>query len=199
MMERSASTIDIFLKQGEVYFAGRDTHIRTLLGSCVAVTMWHPDLLIGGMCHYMLPTRQTRGPRLHCRIRNAPIGFPSRRAPGTGALDGKYADEALELMFAEIERSGTRPGEYQIKLFGGGNMFPDTTRLRAQHVGQKNIEVVTGLLAHHGLKVSAEHLGGIGHRNLIFDIGSGHVWMRHQEPIPPARGCCETREICLNQ
>jgi chemotaxis protein CheD len=198
-MKKSAHTIDIFLKQGAVYFGDRDTHIRTVLGSCVAVTMWHPELLIGGMCHYMLPTRQPRGPALYCRIRNAPIGFPSRRAPGAKALDGKYADEALELMFAEIQRSGTRPDEYRIKLFGGGNMFPDTTRLRPQHVGLKNIEVVTGLLAHHGLKVSAEHLGGIGHRNLIFDIGSGHVWMRHQEPIPPPSGHCEAREICLHE
>lgn len=197
-MKKSAHTIDIFLKQGEVYFGDRDTHIRTLLGSCVAVTMWHPELLVGGMCHYMLPTRQPSGPRLHCRIRHSPIGFSSRRAAGTRALDGKYADEALELMFAEIQRGGTRPGDYQIKLFGGGNMFPDTTRLRAQHVGQKNIEVVAGLLAHHGLKVSAEHLGGIGHRNLIFDIGSGDVWMRHQEPMAPACGHCEAREICLN-
>lgn len=198
-MEKSAHTIDIFLKQGEVYFGDRDTHIRTVLGSCVAVTMWHPKLLIGGMCHYMLPTRQPRGPKLHCRIRNSPIGFPSRRAAATRALDGKYADEALELMFAEIERSGTRPGDYQIKLFGGGNMFPDTARVRAQHIGLKNIAIVTGLLAHQGLKVSAEHLGGIGHRNLIFDIGSGHVWMRHQEPAPSACGNCEAREICLNE
>lgn len=198
-MEKSAHTIEIFLQQGEVYFGDRDTHIRTVLGSCVAVTMWHPTLLIGGMCHYMLPTRQAGGPRLHCRIRNAPIGFPSRRAPASRALDGKYADEALELMFAEIQRSGTRASEYQIKLFGGGNMFPATTRVRTPHVGQKNIEVVAGLLAHHGLKVRAEHLGGVGHRNLIFDIGSGHVWMRHQELIAPARGDRETREICANE
>lgn len=195
-MKKSAHTIDIFLQQGAVYFGDRDTHIRTVLGSCVAITMWHPDLLIGGMCHYMLPTRQPRGPKLHCRIRNSPIGFPSRRALDTTALDGKYADEALELMFSEIQRSGTRAGEYQIKLFGGGNMFPSTTKLRTQHVGLKNVEVVSQLLAHHGLKVSAEHLGGIGHRNLIFDIGSGHVWMRHQPPARSVCDHCDAREIC---
>ena len=196
-MKKSAHTIDIFLQQGEVYFGDRDTHIRTVLGSCVAITMWHPDFLIGGMCHYMLPTRQPRGPKLHCHIRNSPIGFPSRRATDKKELDGKYADEALELMFTEIQRSGTRAGEYQIKLFGGGNMFPATTKPRAQHVGLKNIEVVSQLLAHHGLKVSAEHLGGIGHRNLIFDIGTGHVWMRHQAPAHSPSDNCEAKEICL--
>lgn len=198
-MKKLAHTIEIFLKQGEVYFGDRETHIRTVLGSCVAITMWHPDLLIGGMCHYMLPSRHPRGQKFHCRIGNSPIGFPSRRATDTTALDGKYADEALEMMLSEIQRSGTRAGEYQIKLFGGGNMFPATTKLRDQHVGLKNIEVVSQLLAHHGLKVSAEHLGGIGHRNLIFDIGSGHVWMRHQTPAQSPRENCEAREICLHE
>ena len=193
-MKKSAHIIEIFLKQGEVYFGDRDTRIRTVLGSCVAITMWHPNLLIGGMCHYMLPSRYPRGQKFHCRIRNSPIGFPSRRANDKKELDGKYADEALELMFTEIQRSGTRADEYQIKLFGGGNMFPSTTKPRTQHVGLKNIEVVSQLLAHHGLKVRAEHLGGIGYRNLIFDIGTGHVWMRHQGPALSPCDICEARE-----
>ncbi|MDH4285030.1 MAG: hypothetical protein OEV35_06905, partial [Gallionellaceae bacterium] len=29
----------------------------------------------------------------------------------------------------------------------------------------------------------AEHMGGTGHRNIFFDIWSGHVWVRHQ-PFP---------------
>jgi chemotaxis protein CheD len=193
-MKKSAHTIDIFLKQGEVYFGDRDTRIRTVLGSCVAITMWHPNFLMGGMCHYMLPSRHPRGKNFHCRIRNSPISFPSRRATDKKELDGKYADEALELMFTEIQRSGTRADEYQIKLFGGGNMFPSTTKPRAQHVGLKNIEAVSQLLAHHGLKVRAKHLGGIGHRNLIFDIGTGHVWMRHQGPALSPCDISEARE-----
>ena len=195
-MKKTAHTVDIFLQQGGVYFGDRDTHIRTVLGSCVAITMWHPHLLIGGMCHYMLPSRHPRGQKLHGCIRNSPIGFPSRRATDKKEFNGKYADEALELMFTEIQRSGTRAGEYQIKLFGGGNMFPSTTKPRAQHVGLKNIEVVSQLLAHHGLKVSAEHLGGIGHRNLIFDIGTGHVWMRHRTPALSPCDTCEAGDLC---
>lgn len=196
-MKKSVHTIEIFLMQGEVYFGDRNTRIRTVLGSCVAITMWHPGLQIGGMCHYMLPSRHLGGQMLHCRIRNSPVNFPSRRKTNKKPLDGKYADEALEMMFSEIQRNGTRASEYQIKLFGGGNMFSVTTKPRTQGVGLKNIEIVSQLLAHHGLKVSAEHLGGVGHRNLIFDIGNGHVWMRHQVPAHAPIDSCETREICL--
>ncbi|MDO8775427.1 MAG: chemotaxis protein CheD, partial [Burkholderiaceae bacterium] len=87
-MDKPAHTVDIFLQPGEVYFGGRDTRIRTLLGSCVAITMWHPGMLAGGMCHYMLP------------------GAPTGRR---GALDGRYADEAMELMLCEICNAYTSP------------------------------------------------------------------------------------------
>jgi chemotaxis protein CheD len=31
--------------------------------------------------------------------------------------------------------------------------------------------------------VSAEHLAGDGHRNVIFDLASGDVWVRHVEQL----------------
>ena len=29
------------------------------------------------------------------------------------------------------------------------------------------------------MRLAAEHLGGVGHRHIIFDVGSGTVWVRH--------------------
>lgn len=200
-MEQSTPNVEIFLQQGDVYFGGKDTKIRTVLGSCVAITMWHPELLTGGMCHYMLPTRHPRGAKYYCRIRTSPIGFPSRRKADREVLDGKYADEALELMFSEVQRSGTRACDYQIKVFGGGNMFPSICQPRDQHIGKKNVDIVSRLLAHHGLKSSAQHLGGNGHRSLVFEIGTGNVWMQHQQPMPLKPSPCDTceaRELCLH-
>lgn len=45
----------VTLQPGEFHFGGANTRIQTLLGSCVAITLWHPIRRIGGMCHYMLP------------------------------------------------------------------------------------------------------------------------------------------------
>lgn len=198
-MNKPEQPIEIFLQQGEVYFGDANTRIRTILGSCVAVTAWHPELRLGGMCHYMLPSRRARGTALHCRTDDVPIHFASRRARPQG-LDGKYADEALELMFGEMQRNGVRAREFEIKLFGGGNMFPLATPQREQHVGLKNVEAGRELLARHGLKPSAEHLGGIGHRNLIFEVWNGHVWMKHETTRAAPSPCanCEAREACLH-
>lgn len=157
MSEPSDFLLEIFLQPGDFYFGDRETRIRTLLGSCVAITMWHPRLHIGGMCHYMVPRRGESG---------------------TGEPDGRYADEAMHLFLKEIQRSGTRPRDYHVKLFGGGNMFPETYKQEQEMIGSKNALAGLELLEAHGFAIKAQSLGGVGHRNVIFDVWSGDVWVK---------------------
>ena len=165
MRPAARNTIEIFLQPGEFWFGDRDTRIRTLLGSCVSITMWHPRLRIGGMCHFMLPER---GARAHA-----------------DGLDGRYAGDAIELFLRELRAAHTRPQDYQVKLFGGGRMFRSRHAAdgpAALDVGTRNVEAARTLLRTHGFRVRAAHVEGEGHRNLIFDIGSGEVWLRHVAP-----------------
>lgn len=89
---------------------------------------------------------------------------------------GKYVDEAIELLFAEIARHNTRPKDYHVKLFGGGRM--------SHHDGQgfdvaaRNVEALRRHVKNLGLRVHAESLGGYGYRKLLFDIATGDVWLR---------------------
>lgn len=159
-MNATAPILDVFLGPGEFYFGDRDTRIRTLLGSCVAITAWHPRLRIGGMCHYLLPTRNGRR---------------------TGKAEGRYADEALELFLGEIEAAGTSPAGYEVKLFGGGDQFPHLDRRGRTSVSERNLEAGRALVARHGFTIRSEDLGGTGFRNLIFDLQTGDVWMRKVE------------------
>lgn len=152
-MHKPDGVIEIFLQPGDLYFGDRHTRIRTLLGSCVSLVLWHQHELLGGMCHYMLP---------------------SRRKPGK-QLDGRYADEALHLLLCEIKASGTRSSDYRISLFGGGNMFGVQVK---RNIGHANINAGLELLVAHGLQCHATHAGGDGYRNLIFDVWSGHVTLR---------------------
>ena len=163
-MKSSASMMDIFLNPGEVYFGDRDTRVRTILGSCVAITVWHPQLRIGGMCHFVLPARN------RTKIQD---------------LDGRYADEAILLLLKEILRKQTDPYSYQVKLFGGGNMVDRYGGAAGGRLSVANRNVIAGreLLEEHGFAVAAEHLGGFGHRNVIFDIDSGDVWVKQTSPL----------------
>lgn len=157
-MRKPDGVVEIFLQPGEIYFGDRYTRLRTVLGSCVSLVFWHPQDLVGGMCHFMLPSRG-------CRSSNGP--------------DGRYADEAMQMMLGEIKASGLSPGAFRLRIFGGGNMFPELTRRNACHIGQKNVEAALALLESHCLTCIASHVEGYGHRHLLFDVWSGHVHLRH--------------------
>ncbi len=165
---RSASEyFEYFLQPGEFQFSDDpDVRMRTLLGSCVAMTMWHPQRRFGAMCHYMLPTRG------------------SRRTP---ELDGRFGDEAYLMFLKESVRVGTDPNDYEIKLFGGGDMFPAVNKTGKSAIGQQNVTAGLGILALHGQPVKASHVGGEGHRIVMFDLWDGSVWVKHQPKTEPAR------------
>lgn len=161
-MHRLEGLIDIFLQPGEFFVADADYQIRTMLGSCVSITLWHPFKRMGAMSHFLLPTRGAHEP--------------------TGELDGRYGDEAMQLMLAQLKQFGIAPSQCQGKIFGGGNMFPDHVRPGASSVGQRNGEAALELLAMHGVPVISESLFGVGHRQIIFDVSTGDVWCQQ---IPP--------------
>lgn len=148
--------LEIFLNQGDVYFGDASTRIRTLLGSCVAVTMWHPRLRVGGMCHFLLPERTRAG------------DLP----------DARFGRDAMELLFREARGQGTDPAQYRYKVFGGGNMFAARRLVPPPDVGERNARFAVDLIESLGYEIDARHLGGCGHRNVIFDVWSGDVWLR---------------------
>ncbi|HTH94952.1 MAG TPA: chemotaxis protein CheD [Rhodocyclaceae bacterium] len=155
---------DVFLHPGELWFGGDNARVRTILGSCVAITLWHPRRRIGGMCHYMLPESTNRK---------------------ACASDGRYAADAIELLCGKIAHHRTFPGEYEAKLFGGGHMFLPLKREAGKFppVPDRNVAAARELMARHGFRIVAEHLGGHGHRSIIFEVCSGDVWVR-QTPLP---------------
>lgn len=167
-MPNRPSIAEVYLNPGDYHFGGPYTRVRTLLGSCVSIVLWHPHARLGGICHFMLPTR----------------GRPTKQR------DGRYADEVMSLLCEAIAQSGTKLVEYQARIFGGGHMFPGLEKTRRHHVGQQNIDVARRLLAENKIGCHGEHVGGFGHRNLIFDIWSGQIALKQNQPLaaqePPA-------------
>ncbi|KAB2969475.1 chemotaxis protein CheD [Zoogloea sp.] len=160
MIETGDDIREVFLQPGGFHFGGGRTRVATLLGSCVSITLWHPRRLIGGMCHYMLPSRARR---------------PS------DPLDGRYADEALALFDREVARAGSTPREYEVKVFGGGNMLSRSDAPPpVMDIAARNVDSAHALLAHHGYRPTVTHCGGHGHRKLIFELWTGHVWLAHR-------------------
>lgn len=175
-MTRLKDLMDIFLQPGELFVGDAAFQIRTILGSCVSITLWHPQACVGGMSHFLLPTR------------SVPV-------PGQ-MLDGRYGDEALQWMLKDLRAAGVNPKQCQAKIFGGGNMFPGQTRASAITVGQRNGEAARQLLAQEGIQVVTESLYGVGHRQIIFNVSNGDVWSRQIRPTQLEMAAEKAAEGC---
>ncbi len=161
-MAQIDNLLDIFLQPGELFVADSGYQIRTILGSCVSITLWHPETGLGGMSHFLLPTRGKK-------VKH-------------DELDGRYGDEALQLMMSDLRARGVEPQECQAKIFGGGNMFPGMGNASGIKVGHRNGLAAREMLRQHNIQVITESLFGIGHRQIIFDLSRGDVWARQVKP-----------------
>jgi chemotaxis response regulator CheB len=159
------SPIEIFLQPGD-YFVGDERYrIRTLLGSCVAITLWHGGSRVAAMSHFLLP---------------------SRGSGSAGQLDGRYGDEAMALTMHALERAGVRGQECQAKIFGGGNMFPGLTAPGQKTVGRRNGEAARHIVSSLKIPIVSESLFGIGHRSIMLDARNGDVWVRRTHGLASA-------------
>lgn len=163
----------VYLKPGEFYFGDKTSNVMTLLGSCVAITIWHPLKLIGGICHYQLPTPKFRS--------------------NPHQLNANYAEDAMALFLKNIAAIHTQPSEYQVKVFGGGNMFSNIISYEDmadpfvatgenleeyKSVSSRNIAVAKEMLDRYGFNVVNHDVGGNQYRRLYFDIETGDVWLQ---------------------
>ncbi len=94
-------------------------------------------------------------------------------------LNGRYSDAALALFEREAAKYGTQLNEYQAKIFGGSNVLTDITPQGAALVGNTNTEAALRHLSEREILLRASHVGGTGHRQIVFDVGSGDVWVKH--------------------
>ncbi len=155
---------DVYLQPGGFYFGNGDVRVHTILGTCVAITLWLPARKAGGMCHYLLPRRPTHS--------TEPTGL--------------YAEEAMALFMHEVQRLGRPVQEYDVGLFGGGHMFRVSATCPFD-VAQMNIDAGWRLLRAHGFRVATDHLGGVGHRRVVMDLNAGRVSVEQFDLLPAGR------------
>jgi len=123
--------------------------IRSVLGSCVGVTLVDRRAKIGGMVHVILPD-STEG-----------SGDP-----------GKFADTAVELLLESMLNAGATRGRICAKIAGGARMFgtASTTGL-----GERNVTAVKQCLEKIQVPLLAEDCGGEKGRKITLDPATGDL------------------------
>lgn len=145
------------IQPGEYYVSSSNELISTVLGSCVSACIRDPGAGIGGMNHFMLP-------------RDAASDSGKGACLSAAARYGNYA---MEHLINTILAHGGQRERLEIKLFGGGRMLHSTS-----DIGSSNIRFIHDYLRTETLPVSAEDLGGIQARKVLYFPANGRVLVR---------------------
>jgi chemotaxis protein CheD len=148
---------EIFLHPGEFHFCDNKNSIGTILGSCIAICLWHPRLQIGGMCHFVLPDRQV---------------------PLNTDQIGRYAGGCIQLFLAHTQSRGTLIKDYVAKIFGGANTVAELVKDDGDSIGERNANAAMQLLIEQGVDINVADVGETGYRRITFDLSNGDVWAK---------------------
>lgn len=154
----------IYLQPGELYLGEGPAVISTVLGSCIAVTMWDPSTGCAAVSHCVLPGSER---------------------PDEERSPDRYVSHCIPRMLAWFSRRGIPLERLAVRLIGGAAGTFQTGR----SVGQQNTEAALRILRGKGIRLSSRGTGGIYGRKLVFDSSSGtaRVTSLGTRPAPQKR------------
>lgn len=153
---------ECYLKPGDFCLALQPAVIKTVLGSCLTVTMYSPRTGIGAACHALLPT--CRDNDHHC-------------PPGTCLNTFRYVECVIPEMLRRMQSHGLMVSELEVKIFGGADMLSKSLAAH-QQVGSLNVRKAKAIFARMGMTIRNGDVGGGAGRKLIFDTRTGEVWIK---------------------
>ena len=134
---------------GQIAAGRAPQRMKSVLGSCIGLAIYHPRLKTGAMAHIVLPD-----------------------SAGRDGTPGKFADTAVPGMLQLLKELGAPAHGLTAKLAGGANMFAGSGPLQ---IGDANAKAVAQKLKGFGIPVAGEDIGGTKGRRVVFDCASGQM------------------------
>jgi len=158
----------VFLQPGELWLDDIPLLVKTILGSCVAITMRAPRLGLSSVTHCLLPSA------------GAKPGSLTRKE----AL--KYVDATIGILLQSFLSRGAAVAELEVKLIGGADNLLRNGAPSRYSVGRRNVQTALEGLAEHGVTPSAAIVGGRAGRMMVFDTATGDVFVKRLSGhVPP--------------
>jgi chemotaxis protein CheD len=132
------------------------TIVTYSLGSCLGVTVYDPQVRVGGMAHFMLPLSTSDLEKAKAR----PF---------------MYVDYGMTLLLERVFGLGARKDRCIVKVAGGSQVLDTNDIFR---IGQRNYTVLRKVLWKNGMMLRSEDVGGALSRTLRLEIGTGLVTVR---------------------
>ncbi|MFW5857036.1 MAG: response regulator [Planctomycetota bacterium] len=143
----------VFLLPGEYHVSRTPCTIATLLGSCVAVCLWHRRKHYAAMNHFLLD-----------------------RCPTQDSDRGRYGNTATETIIWLMKKLDPDPTQIRASLYGGGAVVGHLGA--GVNIGARNIAAARETLKANGLRGAQEEVGGATGRRIYFNTETGEVTVR---------------------
>ncbi len=144
--------------------ADRDTTLITHgLGSCIAVMTYDPIVKVAGMLHFQLPTSTLSPER-------------AKESPGT------FADTGIPLLFERMYALGSKKGNIQVKVAGGGNFHGDSGTF---DIGKRNYTMMRKIFWKAQVLIAAEDCGGNRSRTARLFVDTGQITIQSGSEVSP--------------
>jgi chemotaxis protein CheD len=144
---------------GQAVVTRDPARLTSILGSCVAITMYAPKLQLGMLSHVVLPN-----------------------ANGSVAVPAKFADTAVPYMISVLRDRGAKPSDLVAKVAGGACMFGGG---RFMDIGEHNARVAIAELEAAHIPIIGRDIGGNVGRRICFDLSTGALAV--ESPGHPSR------------
>jgi len=156
----------VFLRPGEAWTTDIPTRVKTVLGSCVAITMRAPRLGLASVTHCLLPSSGVRPEALS-------------RAEAL-----KYVDATVGILIETFASRGAAVSELEVKLIGGADNLQPNGAPSFYSVGERNVRTALDSLAERGIAPAAAIVGGRLGRVMVFDTATGDVFVKQLSKPP---------------
>ncbi|MEJ2649271.1 MAG: chemotaxis protein CheD [Sedimentisphaerales bacterium] len=145
----------LYLLPGALYVGNEVKEVKTLLGSCVAVTLWHPEDKVCAMTHIVLPSSKT------------------------DSHNPKFATGAIHHLSNVLNRYAYQPKDFVTRVYGGGQMFGhDEEPNKVIDIGNTNVRKTLTLLKEAGFRTRDKDTQGRIYRHVVLDRESGAVTVK---------------------
>ncbi len=141
MEEKGIQLCEYLLKPGYIFLSRDPVIISSVLGSCVAVSLWDSRGLFGGMANYLYP-----------------------ETGGGEAPTAKFGNVALNHLARMFFQEGATKENIRAQIFGGASVSAES-----QTVAEENIAVARQVLRKFDIKIVSEDIGGDMGRKLIYN------------------------------
>ncbi len=141
---------EYFLNPGELIFSIKQIVVKTVLGSCVAVTLYDKKNKWGGMCHYLLPV-----------------------SPSDEHNSTKYGNVAIYTLLHKFIKNGAERDDLVATIIGGAFIIFDEKEIF--FIGDRNVDTATEILRREKVNIKQMHTGGENGRRVVYNTETNRM------------------------